>query len=70
VPKWPPRSFPKHPKPPPHDHRQSMWIMTNASGAWCWCYQCGAWRHASFGNRWNSPTGIGGRNPAIKKARP
>lgn len=49
-----------------HDHRQSTWLI--AGGSIIWCYQCGAWRMNMAAGKWHRPTGIGGENPATKKA--
>jgi len=49
-----------------HDHRQSIWLI--AGGHIVWCYQCGAWRpNTPERMRWYKTTGIGGKNPALKK---
>lgn len=47
-----------------HRHEQSMWIV--AGGHLLWCYQCGAIRGTATGTRWQKPSGIGGKNPALK----
>lgn len=61
------------PKPKKHDHRGSIWIISN--GRLLWCYQCGAWgynvsaeeRKLMLGTipAWYRPTGLGGPNPAV-----
>ena len=51
-------------KPKRHRHEQSTWVL----GAYVmWCYQCGAFRFANLGGRWQKPSGIGGPNPVMSK---
>ena len=62
-------------KKPKHDHRGSVWLISN--GRLIWCYQCGAWTYnissakkkAMGGPAWYRPTGIGGQNPAAAKVK-
>lgn len=54
-----------------HRHEQAMWIILG--GYAFWCYQCGAYRCAKVRKpnisipvgRWQKPSGIGGKNPAL-----
>ncbi len=60
-----------------HRHERSSWVI--AFGKVEWCYQCGAWRYLlrpipptggyEPASKWQRPTGIGGRNPAVKGAK-
>lgn len=47
-----------------HDHRKSMWIVSN--GGLLWCYQCGAIRLNQSNSKWEYPTGKNGTNPAMR----
>ena len=55
---------------PPHDHRLSLWIISNGdllNGDLLWCYVCGAWRPNRAGRMpWYRPSGDKTINPACK----